>query len=170
MISALSTPETRIFYNNLLYNVVMNEILVNQVKEFLETEDTLSALCNISAAIKLETDRINWAGFYLFKNGKLSLGPFQGKPACSSIDIGKGVCGTAYEKKMLLNINDVTRFEGHIVCDPDSCSELVAPLMYDNKIFGVLDIDSQEYRRFGVDEEETFEAIATLVARKFASK
>ena len=69
---------------------------------------------------------------------------------------------------MLLNINDVTRFEGHIACDPDSCSELVAPLIYDGRIYGVLDIDSPSYRRFGTNEEETIEAIATLISKKLA--
>lgn len=146
----------------------MNKILVKQAEELLECEDKLSAICNVSALLKQEIDNINWVGFYFYKKGKLVLGPFQGKPACTEIAIGKGVCGTAYQKKMLLNVNDVTRFEGHIVCDPESCSELVAPLMYNGKIFGVLDCDAPIFRRFGSEEEETFEAVAELVAKKLA--
>jgi len=146
----------------------MNEMLVKQVEELLKEEDKLSAICNVTAAIYQELGDVNWVGYYFYKHGKLQLGPFQGKPACTSIELGKGVCGTAYEKKMLLNINDVTRFEGHIACDPDSCSELVAPLIYDGRIYGVLDIDSPSYRRFGTNEEETIEAIATLISKKLA--
>ena len=146
----------------------MNEVLVKQIRELLKEEDKLSALCNVTAAIYENVSDINWAGYYFYKNGKLQLGPFQGRVACTSIELGKGVCGTAYEKKMLLNINDVTRFDGHIACDPLSRSELVAPLIHEGRIFGVLDIDSPDYRRFGVEEEETFEAIAALVAKKLA--
>lgn len=146
----------------------MKEILVKQAKEFLETEDTLSALCNITALLYQQLDMVNWVGYYFLKNGKLILGPFQGKVACSSIEIGKGVCGTGYQKKMLLNVNDVSKFEGHIVCDEDSCSELVVPLIYKNTIFGVIDIDSPVYRRFGTNEEETVEEIAKLISAKLA--
>ncbi|MBR0461639.1 MAG: GAF domain-containing protein [Erysipelotrichaceae bacterium] len=146
----------------------MNTVLVKQVKELLKEKDRLSALCNVTAAIFYSLDDISWAGYYFYKNGKLQLGPFQGKVACTSIELGKGVCGTAYEKKMLLNINDVTRFDGHIACDPDSRSELVVPLIHEGRIFGVLDIDSPNYRRFGVEEEETFEAIASLISKKLA--
>ena len=146
----------------------MNELLIKQAEELLKCEDKMAAICNITALLKMETENINWVGFYFFKKGKLVLGPFQGKPACTEIPIGKGVCGTSYQKKMLLNINDVTRFDGHIACDPDSCSELVVPLIYENRIFGVLDCDAPIYRRFGVEEEENFEAVANLVAKKLA--
>jgi len=148
----------------------MNDILINQVKEFIYTEEQLSALCNISAAIKIQTPNINWVGFYLFKKDKLILGPFQGKPACSKIEIGKGVCGTSYQKRILLNISDVSKFVGHIVCDEDSKSEIVIPLMYKNKIFGVLDIDSPFLNRFSVDDEETFEQIGLLVGKMLANE
>ena len=148
----------------------MNTILINQVQELLNYPDKLASLCNVTAAIKQSLSSINWVGFYFYKNGKLVLGPFQGKSACYDIPIGKGVCGTAYEKKMLLNINDVSRFDGHIVCDPDSCSELVVPLICDDKIYGVIDCDAPIYRRFGIEEEETFEAIAALVSKKLAGK
>ncbi|MBQ3420040.1 MAG: GAF domain-containing protein [Erysipelotrichaceae bacterium] len=148
----------------------MNEILVKQIEELLKEEDKLSALCNVTAAIYQSMDNINWAGFYFYKNGKLQLGPFQGKVACTSIEVGKGVCGTSYSRKMLLNVQDVNEFDGHIACDPDSCSELVTPIIFENKIFGVLDIDSKIYRRFGIEEEETCEAITKLIGKKLAAK
>ncbi len=148
----------------------MDDILVAQAKELIDSEDLLSAMCNITALLYNEMDMVNWVGYYLYKNGELILGPFQGKVACSNIEIGKGVCGTSYQKRMLLNINDVTKFAGHIACDPDSCSELVVPIMYKNIIYGVIDIDSTVYRRFGSNEEETVEAIANLISAKIAKQ
>ena len=100
----------------------MDNLLIKQAKNFIDSEDTLSAMCNIIALLYEKLDIVNWVGYYLYKDGKLILGPFQGKTACSQIAIGKGVCGTSYQKRMLLNVFDVTRFDGHIVCDPDSCS------------------------------------------------
>ena len=146
----------------------MKEVLVKQVKELLEEKNKLSALCNACSAIYYGMSDVNWVGYYFFKEGKLQLGPFQGKPACTSIDVGKGVCGMAYQKKMLMNINDVTRFKGHIACDSESCSELVAPLIHEGNIYGVLDIDSTSYRRFGSSDEETVEEIAKLISKKLA--
>lgn len=148
----------------------MNELLVKQAKEFLDSQDTLSAMCNITALLNQEIDMLNWVGYYLYKNGKLTLGPFQGKVACSEIEVGKGVCGVAYQKRMLLNINDVHKFEGHIACDPDSNSELVVPIMYENNIFGVIDLDSPQFRRFGTIEEETISEIANLIGKKLSHK
>lgn len=148
----------------------MNELLVKQAKEFLDSQDTLSAMCNITALIYHEVDMLNWVGYYLYKNGKLILGPFQGKIACNEIAIGKGVCGVAYQKRMLLNINDVHKFEGHIACDADSNSELVVPIIYENNVYGVIDLDSPQFRRFGTIEEETISEIANLIAKKLAHK
>lgn len=144
----------------------MSNILIKQSEIILETKDKLSALCNLTALIYENYERINWVGFYFFKNGKLLLGPFQGKIACTEIEIGKGVCGTAFKKRQLLNVADVHRFEGHIACDSASNSEIVVPLICDQKIIGVLDIDSTDYRRFGYDDEDLFQNIADQVARK----
>lgn len=144
----------------------MDNLLIKQAKNFIDSEDTLSAMCNIIALLYEKLDIVNWVGYYLYKDGKLILGPFQGKTACSQIAIGKGVCGTSYQKRMLLNVFDVTRFDGHIVCDPDSCSELVVPLIYENEIYGVIDIDSPVYRRFGTNEEDTIDTIAKMIAKK----
>ena len=144
----------------------MSNILIKQSEIILETKDKLSALCNLPALIYENYERINWVGFYFFKNGKLLLGPFQGKVSCTEIEIGKGVCGTAFKKRQLLNVADVHRFEGHIACDSASNSEIVVPLICDQKIIGVLDIDSTDYRRFGYDDEDLFQNIADQVARK----
>ena len=144
----------------------MDNLLIKQAKNFIDSEDTLSAMCNIIALLYEKLDIVNWVGYYLYKDGKLILGPFQGKTACSEIAIGKGVCGTSYQKRMLLNVFDVTRFDGHIVCDTDSCSELVVPLIYENEIYGVIDIDSPVYRRFGTNEEDTIDTIAKMIAKK----
>lgn len=149
--------------------ITMNEILINQIKELLNEEDKLAALSNVTSAIYYSLNDVNWVGFYFYKNGKLKLGPFQGKVACTSIDIGKGVCGSAFKRKMLLNVGDVTTFIGHIACDPESKSELVVPLIYQNKALGVIDIDSIDYRRFTSEDEETIEEIAKLVSKKLIS-
>lgn len=98
------------------------------------------------------------------------LGPFQGKVACTHIPIGKGVCGTSYQKKMLLNVADVSKFEGHIACDSNSKSELVIPLIYENKSYGVLDIDAPILNRFTYEDEETFSSIAELISKKLATR
>lgn len=146
----------------------MNIELVKQVESLLNEKDKLAALANVTAAINQTLHNINWVGFYLYKNDELVLGPFQGKVACTHIKIGNGVCGTAYSKKILLNIPDVHQFEGHIACDEESNSEIVIPLIYFNKIFGVLDIDSPVYRRFSSDDEETLQEIANLVSKRMA--
>lgn len=147
----------------------MSNLLVKQSEIILETPDKLSALCNLTALIFENYERINWAGFYFYKNGKLVLGPFQGKVACTEIALGKGVCGTAFSKRQLLNVADVHQFEGHIACDSASNSEIVVPLIHNGKVLGVLDIDSTDYRRFGYDDEDMFQSIADLVAVKLDS-
>ena len=144
----------------------MNKVLVEQVKEILQEEDSLAALCNTSALLNQSLVDINWVGFYLYKNNQLVLGPFQGKVACTRIPVGKGVCGTSFENKLLLNIDNVHEFPGHIVCDTDSKSELVVPLIAKNKAIGVLDIDSPSYKRFSLDDEETMSEIAKMIAEK----
>ena len=151
------------------YNNRMNRLLVEQVRQVLTEPDTLAAICNVTAVIYSETPNINWAGFYFYKNGELVLGPFQGKIACTHIPLGKGVCGSSFQNKLLLNVSDVHEFPGHIACDSASNSELVIPLMKANKAIGVLDIDSPLYNRFELDEEETFSEIARLVSEKLAA-
>ena len=143
-------------------------ILARQIESFTDIEDKLSFLCNASAMIKESYKDTNWAGFYLFQKGQLHLGPFQGKVACTLIDIGKGVCGTSFEKRQLLNVKNVHLFEGHIACDSASNSEIVIPLIYGGKCLGVLDIDSESFERFSSDDELILQEVADIIAKKLA--
>lgn len=114
--------------------------------------DALANLSNASALLTQGIDRVNWCGFYLLHGEELVLGPFQGKPACVRIPLGRGVCGTAAAQRRTLVVPDVHRFPGHIACDADSHSEIVVPIVEGNHLQGVLDIDSPELARF--DEED----------------
>lgn len=130
--------------------------LVNaQLSSMLENEPfVLPNLSNCSALLRLAMREINWVGFYLMKNGELLLGPFQGKPACVHIRLGKGVCGTAAQKDCPQLVPDVHTFPGHISCDNDSRSEIVIPIHTGGKVIGVLDIDSPVPGRFHSDDLE----------------
>ena len=118
---------------------------------------------NISALLFESLTDINWAGFYLIRNGELQLGPFQGKPACTRIPIGKGVCGTAVKEKYIQRVADVHAFPGHIACDSASASEIVLPICHDGEIIGVLDIDSPVTGRFSSDDEEGLKQIVRVI-------
>ncbi len=126
----------------------------------------LTNLANTSAALMLNLPRINWVGFYLNDGtGQMHLGPFQGRPACLSIALGKGVCGKAAVQRKTQLVDDVHQFDGHIACDPASRSELVVPLIWQSKVLGVLDIDSPELARFDAIDQAGLEGIAaTLIA------
>lgn len=140
--------------------------LSRQVEAVIEDIPHLIAnLANTSALIYSERDRLNWAGFYLMKEGKLVLGPFQGKPACIEIAVGKGVCGTAVERDETIVVEDVHKFDGHIACDCESNSEIVVPIHKDGKIFGVLDIDSPEYGRFNDTDKAEMEAVVKVLEK-----
>lgn len=114
--------------------------------------DLIANLANMSALLNQAMPDINWGGFYLMKNGRLVLGPFQGKPACVEIPAGQGVCGTAAARDEIMLVENVHEFPGHIACDSASQSEIVLPIHKDGEIFGVLDIDSPIIARF--DEED----------------
>lgn len=132
------------------YNLINEQLL-----GFSKAEaNFLPLLSNASALLWQELKDINWAGFYLMHKGALLLGPFQGKPACINIKIGKGVCGTAVQTDKVQRVKDVHEFPGHIACDSASNSEIVIPLHKDGKIFGVLDIDSPLFDRFSEADEE----------------
>ena len=126
------------------------KLLIKQLKELLNRDDhELSNLSNLTSALNQTFNKISWVGFYLYDNEKLYLGPFQGKVACTTIEMGNGVCGTAAEKKGTIIVPDVDKFPGHIACDSDSRSEIVVPIINkDGELFGVLDIDSSEYNSF----------------------
>ena len=148
----------------------MNELLLSQVEEILSEEDRIAALCNLTALLYQEIPNSNWVGYYFYRKGKLILGPFQGKVACTRIDVGKGVCGSSFAKKLLLNVADVHEFPGHIACNSASNSELVVPLIIRNECVGVLDIDSPLFNRFELEDEEFFLRVAELVSKKIAER
>jgi len=126
------------------------KLLIKQLKELLNRNDhELSNLSILTSALKQTFNKISWVGFYLYDKEKLYLGPFQGKVACTTIEIGKGVCGTAAAKKETIVVPDVDKFSGHLACDSDSKSEIVLPIINkDGELFGVLDLDSSEYNSF----------------------
>ncbi|HRX91786.1 MAG TPA: GAF domain-containing protein [Candidatus Izemoplasmatales bacterium] len=124
----------------------------------------MTNLSNFAAIVKAFYPELNWAGFYLLESSRLFLGPFQGLPACVSIDIGRGVCGLAAETRETIVVDDVTEFLGHIACDSLSCSEMVIPVLLENTLIGVLDLDSPEPRHFGEKERVLFmKAVNVLV-------
>ena len=128
--------------------------LEQQAQALLSGEsDTIANMANISALLYNELTDVNWAGFYLYKEDQLVLGPFQGQPACIRIEMGKGVCGTAAANQTTQRISDVHQFDGHIACDAASNSEIVIPIVINDQLLGVLDIDSPEYDRFSAEDE-----------------
>ena len=142
-------------------------LLISQLKSLLSKEDNLiSNLSNLTAAIKETFEKVSWVGFYLFDGQKLYLGPFQGKVACTNIEIGKGVCGTSAEKRKTIIVADVDKFPGHIACDSKSKSEIVVPLFQNNCLLGVLDLDSHEYNSFGNTDKEYLEEICKFLCEE----
>ena len=123
----------------------------------------IANLANAAALLWEHLDDINWAGFYLMQDGKLVLGPFQGKVACTEIEVGSGVCGTAVAKDATQLVKDVHTFDGHIACDSASNSEIVVPLHKDGAVVGVLDIDSPSFARFTEEDRAGLEAFAKIV-------
>ena len=135
------------------------QILTEQGKALVEgIPYRIANLSHLAALIWQTLEEINWAGFYLLEDGALILGPFQGKPACIRIPVGKGVCGTAAMEDRTIRVEDVHQFPGHIACDCDSRSEIVVPLHRDGKLMGVLDIDSPVTARFTEADQEGLEA------------
>ncbi|MCR4722499.1 MAG: GNAT family N-acetyltransferase [Eubacteriales bacterium] len=123
----------------------------------------MTNLANAAALIYDEMVNVNWAGFYLWRDGLLRLGPFCGKPACTTIEMGKGVCGTAAERGETIVVDDVHLFPGHIACDSASLSETVVPMRVDGKLIGVLDIDSPVRRRFKPEDKAELEKCAAIM-------
>ena len=140
------------------------KLLEKQLGSLIEdTEWSISMLANASALIWDALEDINWAGFYIMRNGRLELGPFQGKVACVSIDIGKGVCGTAVMEDKTQLVPDVHKFPGHIACDSASNSEIVIPVHSGGIIYGVLDIDSPLKGRFTEDDRKGLETLVKVI-------
>ena len=139
---------------------------LEQLEALLGAETDLTAgLANASALIMLLLPDLNWAGFYFLEDGRLVLGPFQGKPACIEIPVGRGVCGTAVAEDRTQLVPDVHLFPGHIACDSASNSELVVPLRVHGQTVGVLDLDSPWPGRFTGEDRDGLEAFAELVGQ-----
>lgn len=144
--------------------------LTRQAVALLESETDLTAnLSNLSALLNMELNAINWVGFYLLKDDELVLGPFQGKPACVRIPVGRGVCGTAVAENCTQRVDDVHQFEGHIACDAESQSEIVIPFSVNGKVAGVLDIDSPKIGRFSENDQRGLENLIQQVEKLFNS-
>ena len=141
-------------------------MLSKQLDALLEGENnSIANLSNASALLNQFLERINWVGFYLMEDGELVLGPFQGLPACVRIPVGKGVCGTAVADKKTMLVEDVHAFPGHIACDAASRSEIVIPLMREDQVIGVLDIDSPELSRFTEDDQQGLELFVEVLIK-----
>ena len=139
------------------------EELSRQVRGLLDGErDFVANAANVAALIWQVVPDLNWAGFYFMKRSELVLGPFQGKPACVRIAVGKGVCGTAAERRAPVLVPNVQEFPGHIACDSASNSEIVVPLMRAGAVLGVLDLDSPLFNRFDGEDAACCEALARL--------
>jgi GAF domain-containing protein len=127
-----------------------------------DEHDLVANAANFCALLYNALPDVNWVGFYFLKDGELLVGPFQGKPACVHIALGKGVCGAAAERRQTILVPDVNQFPGHIFCDGDSLSEIVVPLLKHGKLLGVLDLDSPKLARFDTQDQQGLERLADI--------
>lgn len=142
------------------------KLLRKQALEILEADPHyIPALSNLSAILMDTIEDLNWAGFYLLRESGLVVGPFQGKPACIHIPVGKGVCGTAVAEDRIINVRDVHAFPGHIACDASSMSEIVFPLHKEGRTVGVMDIDSPIGNRFSDEDEKGLKDITETIEK-----
>ncbi|WP_026524075.1 GAF domain-containing protein [Butyrivibrio sp. MB2005] len=140
------------------------DLLALQAKGMLEEEPWYTAaMSNLSALLMDTMEKLNWAGFYIMRDGRLVVGPFQGKPACIHIAVGKGVCGTAVAEDKLQLVPDVHQFPGHIACDSASESEIVVPIHHNGEIVAVLDIDSPIKERFDETDAEGLQKFVQII-------
>lgn len=143
------------------------DTLLKQYEALIENEnDTIAIMANTSAFIFENMENLNWAGFYIMKNSELVLGPFQGKVACYRIKLDKGVCGYSASKKESVIVDNVHEFPGHIACDSASNSEIVVPIIKDNEVFALIDVDSYKIKNFNECDKNFLEAIAEIFSRK----
>ncbi|MBN1447635.1 MAG: GAF domain-containing protein [Bacteroidetes bacterium] len=144
-----------------------NDEILAQLDTLLAPEETLlTHMANMAALLYCSLKDVNWVGFYLTDGARLHLGPFQGKPACTVIDMGKGVCGTSAAERRTIVVPDVHSFPGHITCDPSSRSEVVVPLQAEGTLWGVLDVDSPVPDRFCQSDTELLERSAAVLVRR----
>ena len=140
------------------------EILIEQLRAMCEGQRYMcTLLSNTSALLKQSLQDTNWVGYYLMQDGKLILGPFQGLVACEVIEVGKGVCGTAVERRETILVRNVHEFAGHIACDSASNSEIVIPIIINDAVWGVLDIDSPLIARFDETDQKYLEEAAGIL-------
>ncbi len=138
--------------------------LEKQLRAMLVGEhDAIANLANAAALIFQSLPDLNWAGFYRAAGNELLLGPFHGKPACVRIQIGKGVCGAAAARRKTILVKNVNEFPGHIACDPNSNSEIVVPLLKNDALLGVLDLDSPKLARFDAADQTGLEKLAEII-------
>ncbi len=137
--------------------------LISQARALLDGERDFTAnAANLASLVFHSLPDLNWAGFYWMKGGELVLGPFQGKPACVRIALGRGVCGTAARERRTIVVQDVHAFPGHIACDSASESEVVVPLVHAGNVIGVLDLDSPRRSRFDEADARGLEALVAV--------
>ena len=142
------------------------ELIIQQMEALAEeSTDPIPVMANVSALLFYSMEDINWAGFYLVKDGALLLGPFQGKVACVKIEKGRGVCGTAWAEDKVQVVPDVHSFPGHIACDSASKSEIVVPIHRDGEVWAVLDIDSPIPARFSEEDRAGLVALVMSMER-----
>lgn len=140
------------------------EKIINECKNLIEgINNPITNMANVSAILFNNLDNINWAGFYLYINSKLELGPFQGKPACMIIPLNKGVCGYTATNKKTTIVQNVHEFPSHIACDSNSLSEIVVPIIINNELYGLLDIDSPILARFDEFDQKYLELIVDIL-------
>jgi len=157
-----------IYVDKKLSNEEKYKSLIPQVKVLLSKEDELiSNLSNFTAALKQAFDKISWVGIYLFDGEKLYLGPFQGKVACTNLEIGKGVCGTAAIMEETVIVPDVEDFPGHVACDSESKSEIAVPIMKESRLIGILDLDSTFIDAYDETDQQYLEELCRFLAEEF---
>lgn len=158
---SFSTPELTDLPTKQQYDLLEQSI----IHLCQDEPDVLANLANVSALLYHSLSDVNWAGFYLFKQGELVVGPFQGKPACVHIALGKGVCGSAALARQTILVANVHEFSGHIACDSASQSEIVIPLIQESELVGVLDIDSPSLNRFSTADQLGLERCMAALLR-----
>jgi L-methionine (R)-S-oxide reductase len=166
MLSSEISPELKTADKNALYREIRQALQAVLTGE----TDFIANLANSAALLFWSLPAINWAGFYLLKEEELVLGPFQGKIACVRIRLGRGVCGTAAEKRQTLVVANVHEFPGHIACDSASNSEIVLPIIKDDHLIGVLDIDSPEFARFDDTDKAELEKFVQILTATIPSQ